>query len=74
MKLVENWKEAWKWFSVQAISLAFIWEALPDETKETFFLLVPNTVEPHVTSILLGLAVLGRLIDQKKLNSNVDTK
>jgi len=74
MKLVENWKEAWKWFSVQAISLAFIWEVLPDETKETIFLVVPDAVEPHVTNILLGLAVLGRLVDQKRASPNVDTK
>jgi hypothetical protein len=74
MKLVENWKEAWTWFSVQAISLAFIWEALPQETKDSLFVLIPDVAEPHVTAILLVAGLFGRMVDQQKQAKNVDTE
>lgn len=74
MKFVENWKQAWRWFSVQAIGLAFVWETLPQETKEALFVLVPDAFEPHVTSILLVAAVFGRVVDQQKVKPDVDTE
>ena len=33
MKLVPNWTKAWKWFSVQAIAFAALWETIPLEAK-----------------------------------------
>jgi hypothetical protein len=74
MKFVDNWKEAWTWFSVQAISLAVIWETLPQENKEVFFSFVPDAVEPYVTTILLVVAAIGRVIDQQKAKPDVDTE
>ncbi len=61
MKLVPNARHAWKWFSVQAIALATIWEGIPEETKAV----IP---EPYVGWITLGLLILagiGRMIDQE---------
>jgi hypothetical protein len=70
MKLVENWKEAWKWFSVQAVTAAFVWEILPAETKA----LVPDVIEPHLTAFFLVVAAIGRVVDQQKQAQNVDTE
>lgn len=68
MRLVENWKEAWTWISVQAITAAFVWEMLPEETKA----LLPDAIEPHVSAVFLIIAAVGRVIDQQKATSDVD--
>lgn len=62
MKLVDNWKQAWTWFSVQAVTAAFVWEMLPAETKA----LVPDSIESHLTAVFLVVAALGRVVDQQK--------
>lgn len=71
MKFVENWKEAWKWFSVQAITAAFVWEMLPEETRS---LLVPDALETHVSAILLAVAAFGRVVDQQRAKPDVDAE
>jgi hypothetical protein len=60
MKLVPHWKSAWKWFSVQAIALAALWETIPLEAKAV---LDPST-QSWITLGLLVVAGLGRMIDQ----------
>jgi hypothetical protein len=70
MHLVENWKEAWKWFSVQAITAALVWEMLPLETRA----LLPDAIEPHVSAMFLVVAAIGRVIDQQGKTTNVDTE
>jgi hypothetical protein len=70
MQLVENWKEAWKWFSVQAVTAAFVWEMLPAETQA----LVPDAIEPHVMAFFLVVAAIGRVVDQQKKIEDVDTE
>jgi uncharacterized membrane-anchored protein len=70
MHLVENWKEAWKWFSVQAITAALVWEMLPLETRA----LLPDAIEPHVSAIFLVIAAIGRVIDQQGKTTDVDTE
>jgi hypothetical protein len=66
MKLVADWKDAWKWFSVQALvviaSLPLIWAALPSTTKA----LLPDGWEPWVFFVLAVAGVVGRLVDQNK--------
>ena len=66
MKLVQDWREAWKWFSVQALvtiaALPMIWSALPADTKA----LVPNGWEPWIFFALAIAGVIGRLVDQNK--------
>jgi hypothetical protein len=61
MNFVENVKDAWKWFSIQLIGFAFIWEMLPDETKDA---VTPDLIEPYVTAALLIAAAYGRLVKQ----------
>ena len=60
MKLVSNWKSAWKWISVQFIALAALWESIPIEAKAV---LEPST-QSWITLGLLVAAGLGRMIDQ----------
>lgn len=66
MKLIPDWKKAWRWFSVQAfaaiIALPVVWGMLPSDAKA----FLPDSWEPW---ILVGLAVaglVGRVIDQNR--------
>lgn len=60
VKLVENWKSAWKWISMQFIVLAAVWEGLPFEAKAV----IPAEAQGWITLVLLLLAAVGRMIDQ----------
>ena len=66
MTLVENWLDAWKWFSVQAfaviIALPMIWMALPPDVKAY----LPDSWKPWIMVALAVAGVLGRVIDQNK--------
>lgn len=63
MILIENWKKAWKWFSVQVLALAgalsVSWPLIPDEIRAQ--------VPVNITTIIAVLCVLGiilRVINQ----------
>jgi hypothetical protein len=64
MTLIENWKHAWKWLSVQipAVNIAFLgtWSALPTKFQDAIPL--PYVIGTAVSLIVIG--VVGRLIDQ----------
>lgn len=64
MKLVENAKQAWRWFSVQAMALAAAlqgaWILVPDEMRAS----LPHGVVQWITIALLVLGVAGRLVVQ----------
>lgn len=64
MKLVDDAKQAWRWFSVQmpAINTAFLltWANLPERFQSA--LPVPWVIAIAVALLVLG--VVGRLIDQ----------
>ena len=73
MKLIDNWKDAWKTLSVQ-ISLAGIavtqllvqlpdWALVPQEVKD----MIPSEHLPTVTTIFFVAAIVGRLKSQPKL-------
>lgn len=68
MKLVEDIKYAWKWFSVQLMAAALIWETLPDDIKAQVLVFVPDPIEPYITSGLVLAALLGRVVKQGKDN------
>ncbi len=65
MKLVANWKFAWKWFSVQfvaaagAVQLSLL--AFPDGMRAW----LPDWMTHLLAVALLLAAVVGRLVDQK---------
>ena len=63
--LVENWREAYKWISVNCMTLAAAiqgtWLYIPEELKKT----IPTSLVSGVTIALLILGVLGRFYKQK---------
>ena len=66
MKLIPNWRKAWRMFSVQAQAAAIAaiagWQALPNDLR----VLVPQQVAIGLALVLLVLGIVGRLIDQPK--------
>lgn len=67
MKLIPNWRRAWRMFSVQAMTLAAAlqgtWAMLPEDLKAA----LPPTLVPVVSIALLLAGVVGRLVDQPKV-------
>lgn len=64
MKLVPEARRAWRWFSVQSMtvagSLQGAWLAVPEDLKTK----VPNGLVHWVTIVLLVAGVAGRLVQQ----------
>jgi hypothetical protein len=66
MKFIPDWRDSWKWFSVQALviiaMLPLVWAALPADAKA----LLPDGWEPWVLFALALSGIIGRLIDQNR--------
>lgn len=66
MKLIPNWRKAWRMFSVQAQAGALTtigaWQALPDDLRAA----IPQAVALGIAGVLLVAGIAGRLIDQPK--------
>jgi hypothetical protein len=66
MTLVEEWRRAWRWFSMQAMVMAAAvqaaWEGLPPDMRAA----VPARLVTGVTLALLLLGIGGRLLRQRK--------
>lgn len=64
MKLVDNWKKAWRWVSMQLMSvvvfLPFLWDELPVEVKSY----IPDNWLPYILAGVALLAMIGRMVDQ----------
>ena len=65
MKLVEDWKQAPKWLSVQFAAALGVWLSLPEGAQAAMLGLlgVPAATVPGV---LVAGVILGRMIDQPK--------
>lgn len=67
MKLIYNWRQAWRMLSVQipTVNVAFLstWAALPAKFQDAVPL--PWAIGTAVALMVLGIA--GRLIDQPKV-------
>lgn len=65
MRLVPDWREAWKWFSVQALTiimvLPLVWAGLPSDAKSW----IPESWHIPIIVFLGAGGIAGRLIDQK---------
>lgn len=61
LKLIANWRDAWRWFSIHCAVLAGIvqtaWAALPDDMRQS----IPPHLVTRITLVLLALLIFGRL-------------
>ncbi|HBX6085249.1 hypothetical protein SS21_23545 [Enterobacter roggenkampii] len=66
MKLVDDWKSAWRWFSMHALVLAGIiptvWAELPPDLKTA----IPPGSMGAITAVIAACGVVGRLVNQSK--------
>jgi hypothetical protein len=66
MKMVDDWRVALKWFSVQAfVAVGVIqsaWLTIPEDVK----LMIPEKYVIGLTIFLALVGAIGRLVDQKK--------
>lgn len=67
IKLVENWQDAWQWWSVRLAGLLALvgptWMALPPEVQQMAKEMIPVEWFPYFTPIVLVIAI-ARVIDQ----------
>ena len=67
MKLIDNWRQAWRMLSVQipTINIAFLgtWAALPDKFQDA----LPMPWVIGIAVVLIVFGVVGRLIAQPKV-------
>ena len=74
MKLIPNWKRAYKMVSVQCqtVSIAVLggWQALGDDLQAA----IPLWVVFTVAITLLVIGTIGRLVQQKGVSDGVDNQ
>lgn len=63
MKLIDNWRRAWRMWSVQAAALMVAWGTLPVDMQAAIVAAVGVPPE-RVPAILGALVILGRLVQQ----------
>jgi hypothetical protein len=65
MKLHDDWKRAWRWYSVQAMAalagLPLAYMALPADWQAA----IPQAWKVAAVVVVLAAGVVGRVIDQK---------
>lgn len=70
MKLVDDWKNAWKWISMQCMTLALAiqgsWMFIPEDMKSS----IPPEIVRGATIGLLAVGIAGRLKQQTKGEKN----
>ena len=67
MKLIPNWRLAWRMLSMQFGALAVVWLALPADAQSTVLRLLPWMTEERMAGALIMLAMIGRLVAQPKV-------
>ena len=64
MRLIPDWRSAWRWFSVQAFAilaaLPLVWPSLPVEVHAW----MPEAWRPYAIVLLALGGLAGRLVDQ----------
>jgi len=65
MKLIPDWKQAWKWHSTQMLFLLTVlpsvWAAMPEDVKA----MVPSEWNTAIVTLFAIAGLAGRLRDQK---------
>lgn len=71
MTLIEDWKQCWKFLSVQAntigAAIAATYGMMFDHLKDT----IPPTLMAMITMAVFILGIVGRVISQKKDATNL---
>ena len=67
MKLIPEWRRAWRMLSMIFSGLALAWLGLPAEAQTTVLRLLPGMTEERIAGGLIVAAMIGRLIVQPKL-------
>jgi len=66
MKMVENWKTAWRWHSTQVFAvlavLPMVWAELPDDIKTQ----IPANWHPWIVAAIAFGGILLRVRDQTR--------
>lgn len=66
MKLIDDWRSAWKYFSVHALLIAgvlpSVWATLPPDLKAY----IPPSIMALITAVIAVSGIVGRLTDQSK--------
>ncbi len=64
-KLVDNWQNAWRWFSMNAMLIAAsiqgTWLQVPEDMKSQ----IPSNIVNYLTLSLLVFGIIGRLVKQE---------
>ena len=73
MKLVADWKHAWRYVSVHALLVAgtipWVWNNLiPEDWQRQ----IPFNVVAIATAVTAVLGIIGRIVDQEKHNEPLD--
>lgn len=65
MKLIDEWRRSWRWFSMQSMGFATVllgtWAALPDDLRAA----LPDWLVPAIAVCVLMLGIVGRLVAQQ---------
>ena len=67
MKLIPEWRKAWRMLSMIFSGMALAWLGLPAEAQTTVLRLLPGMTEERIAGALILAAMIGRLIVQPKL-------
>lgn len=73
MTLVDNWKQAWRWYSTHALILATSAPLAMAEAEKYFDHEFPMWVKATVAGVIFVSGVIGRVILQEK-SDVVDTQ
>lgn len=72
VKMVSNWKQSWKWFSVQAFALLAAapaaWLMMPEDWRSA----VPDEWKAVACMIVAGIGIVGRVVSQAKPSEGAD--
>lgn len=71
MKLVQDWKQCWKWLSMHFTGLglagAATYMALPSKLQDA----IPHNLVPWLSMGLFCLIFVGRIVDQEKKDASI---
>lgn len=71
MKLIDEWRDAWRFASVWASGVGFsvlgVWAIMPPAVRDA----VPDGIELFIGAVLFGGVLLARITDQPKLREKI---